>query len=138
LGRLQFTALLFTVSKEHLYLGKSGEEAACALLKQNGYKILVRNYKNKLGEIDIIACDKDTICFIEVKSRRSDRLGFPQEAIFTPKQRKISKVALSFLKENNLFDKKARFDVVSVIFSGEIPRLDLIKNAFELDPGFTY
>jgi len=126
------------VSKEHLYLGESGEEAACALLKKNGYKILVRNYKNKLGEIDIIAYDGDTICFIEVKSRRTDKFGLPQEAIFAPKQRKISRVALSFLKENNLFKKKARFDVISVIYSGEMPRLDLIKNAFELDSGFTY
>ena len=126
------------MSKEHLYLGKSGEEAACSLLKKNGYKILIRNYKNKLGEIDIIAFDKDTLCFIEVKSRQTDKFGLPQEAIFALKQRKISKVALSFLKEKNLFDKKARFDVVSVIFSGEMPRLDLIKNAFEIDPGFTY
>ena len=126
------------MSKEHLYLGKSGEKAACALLKKNGYKILVRNYKNKLGEIDIIAYDKDTLCFIEVKSRQTDKFGLPQEAIFASKQRKISKVALSFLKENNLFDKKARFDVVSVIYSEEKPRLDLIKNAFELDSGFTY
>ena len=126
------------MSKEHLYLGESGEEAACALLKKNGYKILVRNYKNRLGEIDIIACDKDTICFIEVKSRHSNKFGFPQEAIFASKQRKISKVALSFLKENNLFDKKARFDVVSVMYSGEKSRSDLIKNAFELDSGFTY
>ena len=126
------------MSKEHLYLGESGEEAACALLKKNGYKILVRNYKNKLGEIDIIAYDGDTICFIEVKSRRTDKFGLPQEAIFAPKQRKISRVALSFLKENNLFEKKARFDVVSVIYSAEKPRMDLIKNAFELDSGFTY
>ena len=126
------------MSKEHLYLGKSGEEAACALLKKSGYKILIRNYKNKLGEIDIIAFDKDVLCFIEVKSRQTDKFGRPQEAIFASKQRKISKVALSFLKEKNLFDKKARFDVVSVIYSGEIPRLDLIKNAFELDSGFTY
>ena len=126
------------MSKEHLYLGESGEEAACALLKKNGYKILVRNYKNKLGEIDIIAYDGDTICFIEVKSRRTDKFGLPQEAIFAPKQRKISRVALSYLKENNLFEKKARFDVISVIYSGDMPRLDLIKNAFELDSGFTY
>jgi putative endonuclease len=126
------------VSKEHLYLGRSGEETACALLKKNGYKILVRNYKNRLGEIDIIACDRDTICFIEVKSRHSNKFGLPQEAIFASKQRKISRVALSYLKENNLFDKIARFDVVSVMYSGEKPRSDLIKNAFELDSGFTY
>ena len=126
------------MSKEHLYLGKSGEEAACALLKKNGYKVLVRNYKNKLGEIDIIACDGETICFIEVKSRQTYKLGLPQEAIFAPKQRKISKVALSFLKEKNFFDKKARFDIVSVIYSAGKSRLDLIKNAFELDSEFTY
>jgi len=126
------------VSKQNLYLGKSGEELAVGFLRDNGYRIIARNYKTKLGEIDIIARQKDTVCFIEVKTRHSDRFGFPQEAILKTKQRQISKVALEFLKSNNLLDKSARFDVVSVIFAEDNPKLDLIKNAFELDARFTY
>ena len=121
------------MSKENLNFAKFGEEAACEFLKKNSYKILARNYKNKLGEIDIIAQDQETICFVEVKSRHSDKFGLPQEAILGHKQRQLSRVALSFLKENNLLDKKARFDVVSVMHSQENPKLDLIKNAFELE-----
>jgi len=126
------------VSRENLYLGRSGEDVAADLLKGKGYKILVRNYKTKLGEIDIIARDKDTLAFIEVKTRHSDRFGLPQEAVSVSKQRQISKAALMFLKENNLLEKKARFDVISVVYSKDKPQLDLIKNAFELDNSFTY
>ncbi|MDP2937962.1 MAG: YraN family protein [Candidatus Omnitrophota bacterium] len=126
------------MSKQDLYLGKKGEEIAVGLLKENGYKILIRNYKTKLGEIDIIASDKDTICFIEVKTRQSDRFGLPSEAISGSKQRQISKVALMFLKEKGLLDKKARFDVVSILYSKDKPQVDLIKNAFELDNDFVY
>ena len=121
------------MSKQNLYLGKSGEESAVGFLKKSGYKIVVKNYKTKLGEIDIIAHDKDTIAFIEVKTRRSDRFGLPQEAVLSAKQRQMAKAALVFLKENNLLDKKARFDVVSVMYSQGVPKLDLIKNAFELE-----
>lgn len=126
------------MSKQNLYLGKSGEEAATNFLKENGYKILVRNYKTKLGEVDIIALDKDTLCFIEVKTRYSLKFGSPLEAVSKFKQRQISKAALKFLKENNLLNKRARFDVVSVIYSDEVPKLDLVKNAFELDSSFIY
>lgn len=124
------------MSKENLFLGKSGEETAVTLLKANGYKILSRNYKTKIGEIDIVARDKDTISFVEVKTRHSDRFGLPQEAISHLKQRQISKAALIYLKDNNLLNKKARFDVVSVLFSGKEPKMDLIKNAFELEASF--
>ena len=126
------------MSRQNLYLGKFGEESAIDLLKNNGYRILARNYKTKLGEIDIIARDKDTVCFIEVKTRHSDRFGLPQEAISRSKQRHIAKVALMFLKENNLLSKRARFDVISIMHSEDTSKLDLIKNAFELDQSFTY
>lgn len=124
--------------KQNFQFGKSGEEIALGLLKKNGYKILARNYRTRLGEIDIVGCDKDTICFIEVKSRHSDKFGFPQEAVLKSKQRQISKAALMFLKEKNLLDRKARFDVVSVLSAGGEPKLELIRNAFELDGDFTY
>lgn len=121
------------MSKENLYLGKSGEEAAVSLLKNKGYKILARNYRTKLGEIDIIAKDKDTVCFVEVKTRTCDKFGLPAEAVFISKQKQIARAALIFLKENNLLEHNARFDVVSIMTGKENPKIDLIKNAFELD-----
>ena len=126
------------MSKQNLYLGKQGEEVAVSLLKEKGYKILLRNYKTKLGEVDIIAVDKDTFCFIEVKTRNSRRFGSPEEAVSVPKQRQISKAALMFLKENNLLGRKARFDVVSLDYSQGAAKSNLIKNAFELNGHFTY
>lgn len=127
------------MSKKNLYFGISGEETAARFLKENGYNVLQRNYKTKLGEIDIIAKDKDTFAFIEVKTRHTERFGLPQEALSNFKQRQISKVALAYLKQNNLLHKKARFDVVSIIYTSEDkPELELIKNAFELDESFTY
>ncbi|MCX5702353.1 MAG: YraN family protein [Candidatus Omnitrophica bacterium] len=126
------------MSKNHIFLGELGEGVAVQLLKEQGYKIWKRNYKTKLGEIDIIAKDKDTVCFIEVKTRHSDKFGSPEESISESKQKKIARVALLFLKEMNLLDKKARFDVVSVVYSKGEPQLDLIKNAFELGATFAY
>lgn len=126
------------MSKERIWLGKSGEEAAASFLKSRGYRILARNYRSKLGEIDIIARDKDVLCFIEVKTRKSERSGLPAEAISLPKQGQMAKAALMFLKENNLLGKKARFDVVSIIYAQGAPRIDLIPNAFDLAERFTY
>lgn len=126
------------MSRHNILLGKSGEDAAVDLLKEEGYKIIARNYKSKLGEIDIVAQDRDTLCFIEVKTRQNDHLGSPLESVVFRKQRQISKAALAFLKEKNLFHKKARFDVISVINTQEKTRVELIKNAFDLDKSFTY
>jgi putative endonuclease len=125
------------VSKQSLNLGRSGETIAVDFLRKNGYKILNKNYKTKLGEIDIIAQDKGVICVVEVKARHSDKFGLPQEAVFFHKQRQIAKAALNFLKEKKLLEKKARFDVVAIIFSNGEPKIELVKNAFELDDTFT-
>ncbi len=123
------------MARDNLNKGRLGEEAAVSFLRKQGYKIITRNFKTKLGEIDIIARDKDTICFIEVKARSSDKFGLPFEAVTSFKQRKISKAAIVFLKDKNLLDSPARFDIVS-IWPVE-SKVELIKNAFELDPGFT-
>lgn len=127
------------MSKYNLNLGMAAEEAAAELLKKNGYRIISRNYKTKIGEIDIIARDKDTLAFVEVKARSSLAFGNPAEAVIKHKIRQISKAALSFLKENNLLHEKARFDVVSFVYgSDEIVKAELIKNAFDLDESFVY
>ena len=121
------------MSKRNVCLGHRGEELAAGFLKENGYKILCRNFKTRLGEIDIIGRDQDTYCFIEVKTRNSLRCGEPQEAVSIFKQRQMSRAALLFLKENRLLNAKARFDVVSINYLDNVPTFDLIKNAFELE-----
>jgi putative endonuclease len=122
----------------NIELGKCGEEDAVKFLKQKGYRILQRNYKSKLGEVDIIAKDKECICFIEVKTRASLEKGLPQESITKNKQHQITKAALNYLKENKLWDKPARFDVVSIIKGGTEENIELIQNAFDLEPHYRY
>jgi putative endonuclease len=122
----------------NITLGKQGEELAVDFLKDNGYKIIAHNYKCKLGEIDIIAKDRKTICFIEVKTRNTERFGLPSEAISGKKQVHLARAALFFLKENRLLNQRARFDVVCLSCAQGLPRIELIKDAFELDSGYTY
>jgi putative endonuclease len=113
-------------------LGKKGEELALRFLKKNGYRIIGRNYVCKMGEMDIIAREKDTLAFIEVKTRTSNTFGPPQLAVNSSKQRQLSKVALNFLKEKHLEDVKARFDVVAILLGSKGEEIELIKDAFDL------
>jgi putative endonuclease len=112
--------------------GEKGEALAVRRLKKSGYKIIETNYRNQLGEIDIIAKEDDTIVFVEVKSRRSIRFGNPKQAITVRKQKKISMIALSYLKATGQGAARARFDVVTVISNQDKPQVEIIKNAFEL------
>lgn len=125
------------MSKKNLNFGKDAEIAAQGFLKTKGYKLLEKNYRTNLGEIDIIAKDKDTLCFIEVKARHSLRFGLPQEAVSQSKQLQISQAALLYLKKHRLIDSSCRFDIVSVSYRGDQPEFSLIKNAFPLDERFT-
>ena len=115
--------------------GKESESLAVLHLKKNGYKILEQNYRNKLGEIDIIAKEKGTLVFVEVKARRSDLFGNPKWAVTPKKQRKISMVALYYLKATKQIHVKARFDVISISSAQDNPRIEIVKNAFELAYG---
>ena len=112
--------------------GKAGEDLAVRYLKKRGYKVLERNYTCPVGEIDIIARDKKTIVFVEVKTRRSMSYGSARLAITPHKQRKISMTALYYLKCNRQVDQDARFDVVTVQSTGGMQEIDLIQNAFDL------
>lgn len=113
-------------------LGKRGEAIAIRFLKEKGYRILLTNYICKMGEMDIIAQDKDTLVFIEVKTRTSTAFGPPQLAVNSTKQVQLSKVALYFLKERRLEDVKARFDVVAILLKPKEEVIELIKDAFDL------
>ncbi len=113
-------------------LGRKGEELAFRFLRKKGYRIIEKNYVCKLGEMDIIAKEKDTLIFIEVKTRTSALFGPPQLAVNFAKQRQLSKVALNYLKEKRLEDVKARFDVVAILLDQK-EGIEIIQNAFDLN-----
>jgi len=114
------------------HTGKRGESLAVRILKQSGYKIVEQNYRSKLGEIDIIAKEAGVLAFVEVKARRTDQFGGPKQAITPRKQRKISMVALEYLKQTGQMGERARFDVVAIHLTPGQPDVEIIKNAFEL------
>ena len=121
---------------EKIPLGRQGEALACQYLSRQGYRVIVRNYRTKLGEIDIIAEEQGTLVFVEVKTRRGHQCGHPFEAVTPAKCRQISKVALEYLAETGREGQSARFDVVAISFSGEAaPVIELVKNAFDLSYG---
>lgn len=108
-------------------IGRLGENQAREFVKKElGFKILACNYSTDVGEIDIIAKDKDIIVFIEVKKRESLKFGRPAEAVNLHKQNKIRRVAEGFLQENNLFESFVRFDVLEILDN----EINYISNAF--------
>ena len=119
---------------QRIHLGQKGEDLAVTCLKEHGYEIIERNARGRRGEIDIIARDGETVCFIEVKTRSSDAMGLPAEAISFYKQRKMAYLALSYLKANRLEEMGVRFDVVSVLMgNNSAPQVELIQGAFEVN-----
>lgn len=117
-------------------VGQQGETLACQYLVRQGYRLIARNYRTKLGEIDIIAEERGTLVFVEVKTRRGHQCGHPFEAVTPTKCRQISKVALQYLAETGREGHSARFDVVAISFAGEAePVVELVKNAFDLSYG---
>jgi putative endonuclease len=120
---------------ERQRFGQSSEQMAAQFLRRNGYQILEHNYRTQAGEIDIIAMHKGALVFVEVKARRSGSYGDPKYAITPAKRRKISMAALIYLKANNAMDRRARFDVVTVQTGQAQPRIEVIRNAFELAYG---
>ena len=106
--------------------GNKGEEIASNFLKKNKYKILERNYSNKIGEIDIIAEKNGVIVFVEVKERETLAFGRPIEAVDGRKQNKIRQTAEVYLMSKRKNWVETRFDVVEIL--GE--EVNLIENAF--------
>jgi putative endonuclease len=116
-------------------VGHLGEEIAANFLIARGYRILVRNFRCKGGEVDIIARDPadKSLVFIEVKARRGLAYGVPQLAVTPFKQRQVSKAALTWLSKNRLLDTNARFDVIAILLHTDAAHnIEHIQNAFEL------
>ena len=114
-------------------LGKRGERAAEKFLKRLGYVIVARGERDRIGEVDLVAVDGRTVVFVEVKTRTSHDAGHPVEAIDSDKQRRMTRVALSYMKRHDLLECSARFDVVAVTWpeSAQRPTIEHFQNAFE-------
>lgn len=97
--------------------GDIGEQAATDYLLRAGYDIIERKYRSKIGEVDIIARIKNTIVFIEVKTRRNTNYGFPAEAVTYRKQKKIINTALCYLQQIHNSNISCRFDVIEVFLT---------------------
>ena len=116
-------------------LGNRGEELAASYLRQRGMRILARNYRSPVGEIDIIALDKSndggTIAFIEVKTRKTDSFAEPASAIDAHKRRQLIRTAQYYLTNHDADDYNARFDIVSIVIADDKkPIIQYIPDAF--------
>lgn len=111
-------------------LGRLGEDLACGELQRRGYVILARRYRTRHGEIDIIARDRDTVVFVEVKARRGQAYGGGGDAVTAWKQRRVARMAADFLFRRGLHDAPCRFDVVAVDFRDGPPRIVVFTHAF--------
>ena len=124
----------------HLRLGTRGERLAARHLRRRGFKILYHNFRGRQGgEIDLICRDGDTLVFVEVKTRTREDFGRPLEAVNRQKQRRLSLGGLAWLRLLGNPDILFRFDVVEVMMAEAAPpRIELIRNAFQLAEPYLY
>ncbi len=125
-------------------VGEAGEKLAARLLLKNGYRLVLANFKTPIGrnrrgvsvtgEIDLIAFDEDTLCFIEVKTRSSDEFAAPVAAVDARKQRQITRTARMYRKIFRLEAIKFRYDVVSIVLKREAkPKIEIFKGFWSED-----
>ena len=111
--------------------GKRAEDRAAAFLEERGFRILRRNYRCRLGELDIVAEDGECLVFVEVRSRASDEFGDALFAVGHKKRRQVARVAQYFMDVERPRHRDVRFDVVAI--TGD--RLDYVADAFRVDGG---
>jgi len=114
-------------------LGRRGEDAAARFLLGLGYTIVARGHRDNIGEIDLVAVNGRTVVFVEVKTRTTHDAGHPADAVDAAKQRRLTRLALSYMKRHDLLECSARFDVVAITWPagrGQ-PTIEHFQNAFE-------
>jgi putative endonuclease len=111
-------------------VGIKGEELARKVLRRKGMRVLARNHRTRLGEVDLICQDRDTVVFVEVKARTSDAFGHPSLAVGQRKQKKLRSLAQEYLAGHDLEESPVRFDVVSVKLDRDPPEVEHIPGAF--------
>jgi putative endonuclease len=129
----RFTEPLWIALDRRLPLGRRGENAAARFLHRLGYVIVARGQRDAIGEIDLVAVDRRTVVFVEVKTRASHDAGHPAEAVDEDKQRRLTRLALSYLKRHDLLECKTRFDVIAITWpdGDKRPTIEHYKDAFE-------
>lgn len=110
-------------------LGIRGENIAASYLQKKGLRIVERNYRCRLGEIDIIARDGGCLVFVEVRTKSTRAFGLPQESITATKVRKLRRLAQYYLVQRSMGELNVRFDVVAVNCVGNM-QITHIENAF--------
>ena len=120
-----------SIADRRRQLGRRGEDIAARHLQEQGYEILTRNWRCEWGEVDIIAREGETLAFVEVRTRRGDRFGTPEESITPDKRAHLVAVAQTYLQEQGLVEVDWRIDVVAIEIGrhGELRRLNLIRHA---------
>src|SRR5690348_11490702 len=116
--------------------GQEGEAEAERYLRRKGYRIVARNVRSSLGELDLVAEDGQTLVFIEVKARRSGEFGGAIHAVHRQKQQKLARLASQFLAQRHWMERSCRFDVVllQATETAEL-RVEHIQNAFDVPSG---
>ena len=122
------------MSNSRLLLGRRGEDLAVEYLKGQGYRVIERNVRSRMGEIDVVARDGAFICFVEVRTRSSTRFGWPEESVTGLKRLRLKRLAQGYLQRFRGPIGPVRFDVLSLLLGpdGLPARTRLIKGAFEV------
>lgn len=125
-----------TILDHRRFFGQEGEAEAERYLRRKGYRIVARNLRSSLGELDLVAEDGRTLVFVEVKARRSGQFGGAIHAVHRQKQRKIIRLAAQFLAQRHWMDRSCRFDVVLLEpTTSAMLKVEHIQNAFEVASG---
>ena len=116
-------------------LGDWGERQAERHLREAGYRILDRNWRTEVGELDIIAEHQSTLVFVEVKARSTDRYGHPEEALTARKRRRLQRAAWTYLEQTDQLQANWRIDVIALVRGpeGNVARLEHFENALEAE-----
>ena len=115
-------------------LGRRSEELARRHLAALGYVVEKTNARFPVGEIDIVARDGQTLCFVEVRSASSEAWGGPLASITDRKRRRLIRAAQWYLARLRALPEEIRFDVVAVTWTGGVPAVELIRGAFDATP----
>ena len=122
-----------TILDPRKLFGQAGESAAEEYLRRKGYRIVARNLRSPLGELDLVAEDGQVLVFVEVKARRTDAFGGAIQAVHHRKQEKLIQLAAQYLARRHIKDRLCRFDVVLLQGSdATVPQIEHIQNAFEI------
>ncbi len=111
--------------------GTAAEELARRYLETRGLTLVARNFRCRVGELDLIMRDGDQLVFVEVRSRRDSRFGTPAESVTRTKQQRLLRAAAVYLQRQRL-DLPCRFDVLAILHAESEPQMEWIRDAFHL------